>query len=169
MRINHWTKPSRHKNSGKLGARAVVVPDDDHGWAARYEIDTHGMSADEVVAKLAQLETRHERWAQRLTTLGAVLGVEIVVENATYRLVDCTIPANSSTLIIGVREVVGSQERVVDGFPALIPFGPIENVPSNEAILDEVRRMLAASLEVTDAHEKFKAKVIEAKARGGGR
>lgn len=164
MRIVGWSKVTKHRRSRKLGARAFVVPTNAHGWDARYEIDTHGLSPAQVADKLAKLEVRHEKWARRISGFGALLDVEVVVEGEIYRIADCTIPAgrpfDDAELIVGIRHVTQTGElQRVPGWPIRLRFNSIDDVWPDARIIQEVRNRLQTSREERAADNAYKSRL----------
>ena len=169
MKEEHkWGVPTRDPKTGHLGAR-MFARHAHNGWEARYEVDSHGKTSSEIAAYLVELDARHQRWAERMTGLQSLLGVEIAVSRETFRITGATIPPRSQEqhfLIVGVRRVDGEQLRKVDGFPLKIRLRSIDDCPSNEEIIEEITVNLNAESGVAAAHEEFVGKVARKIADG---
>jgi hypothetical protein len=140
---------------GQIGARVEV-----HLPGVTRSFDSHGMTSNQVVAKIAEIEAQHAIRTGRLTGFRAIQGSEIVRGGKTYRVVDCTIMDGGVTLYLDVRLVDGSEMRRVDGFPIKKAYHLLSSVPPDAEVAAMVRAALPEDSEaVQKAHEEFVAKV----------
>lgn len=161
MKIN-FSRPYRRKDK-RLGARARVTATH-KGFDAPYAFDTHGMTAEEVAARISAVQRHHERRADRLTGFIAVRGREYVRNGDVYRIVDCTIldngrPDGPVQLYVDVRRIVGSQMLAVDGFPLKQRYTDVQEVPPDGAIVQMVENELPVPEDIGAKHEAFTRRV----------
>lgn len=157
-----WGNVTRHPKSGELGARAVVRAKLG-GWEATYYVHTHGKNSATVADEIAALDDHHAAWVARLTDCAAELDTEFVIGGETFRVTDFTIPVcqpgRRPRVIVAVARIVGPQWRTAAGFPMTFRYDSIADIPTNAAIISEVRAQLEARDEAAVAHETFIGKV----------
>ena len=156
-----WGTPTRHTKTDQLGARAFVTFEAG-SWIARHEIDSHGMSADDLTEHIATLQRRHDLWAETMDSLSEMLGVDVTVGGKIFRITDCTIPPRLTErhiLVLGVRLVDGTELRKVAGWPIHIELRRLADVPSREEMAEMIERRLTEQQSVVDAHADFIGKV----------
>jgi hypothetical protein len=168
-----FSSPSRHSRTKELGARAFVKIDDRGRWHGHYHFDTHGMSPARTAAKIRDISDRHDKWASRMTGFAGVLNVEIVISGVVYRIVDCTIPNDGPyehvQLHLAVRKVDGESLQKLDGWPLVLQYNSITDVPPNEQIIGVVRARLLEQADKKNKHDKYVRDVeaLVAEARDG--
>jgi hypothetical protein len=150
--------PYRRKD-GQIGSQAeVTISGHPEGWSGFYRFDTHGMTPAQVIDKGKEIKAYHEAKATRLT---GFRGVQGVVLQSAYQIVDCTIFDRDVTLYLDVRKVAldGVQEKV-HGFPIELRYYSMDKVPTDKEILEIVSAALPKFQDdVTSAHDAFVAKV----------
>lgn len=149
------SSPTR-RTDGQIGARAIVDVKHADNWNQQYGFDTHGMSSDAVVAKVAEITAYHDSKAARLTAFRKIQGQDVKLGGAAYRIVDCTIFDNGVTLYLDVRR----DGAKVPGFPVRIQCYEIGKVPDDETIMKLLTSRLPVEAdEIETAHAEFAAKV----------
>jgi len=161
----------RDPRTGELGARVIVRVDG--SYAGRYSFDTHGMSPDDVTAKIAELQVYHDKKCARLAGFAGVIGVEFVIGGRVFRIIDCTITevGGQPELYVDVRELVGN-ERVPAGsdFPLRLRFASIGDVHENATIVALARGLAQSQIDTAAAHAAFTSRVttLMRPAKAGG-
>lgn len=148
--------PVSRDPAGKLGARAFVDTNE-NGWTGVYEFDTHGLSPQGVEATLAAIAVYHQKKAARLSTFGAVRGVESVISKRLFRIIDCTLweEGGDALLFVDVKEIIGQEARGVAGFPLRQRFANVDDVPDNTTIVGLAFAVASDRVVVEQAHADF--------------
>ena len=167
MRKVTFDKPTKRRD-GKVGAHCLVELKSG-GWCGEYAIDTHGLTPEETVDRIAKVEEYHAKKAAKLTQYRPLQGVEFVSLSEVYRITDCTVReiGTDVELYLNVRypyfEMVNGvsveQTRCVPGFPKRIVAPTVDELPTNEQITEMVRVALAAETSVEDKHESYVQRV----------
>lgn len=167
-------KPYRRKGDKRLGARARVIVEHS-GWSAPYEFDTHGLDEEATAAKVQAIETHHEKRAARLTGFLSIRGREYTRGTDLLRVVDCTLddfgrPDGIVLLYIDVRRIVNDAMRPVLGFPIKRRYTSVNDVPTDQEIVQMIEAELPEPEDVQTKHADF-TKKVEAlvKERGKGK
>lgn len=84
--------------SGKVGA-TVRLNLADGGWNGHYRFETHGMTDDEILAKIAAVTQRHQARAARMNGFAAI-NRDLVVSGSAFRLVDLTIADQGTDVVL---------------------------------------------------------------------
>lgn len=155
--------PSRRK--GQIGALAEIRTEA-NGYTQTYAFNTHGMTSDAVVARVAELEAYHDAKTGLLVTLRGLLGTEFTVGDESFRIVDCTIFDKGVTLYVDVRNISQDSVQKVAGFPMRVSYRSLDAIPDEAAILAmTTARIPEPAAVIAAAHAVFVGKVT---AKRGG-
>lgn len=174
-KIIAWSNVTAHPETGKLGARAKLKVARG-GWEAHYHLDSHGKNPARVADDLDAIEQHHDAWAARQTEACTAQGAEFTIGADLYRVVDFTIPPREMgqrfRVLVGVRRVEAGDRLVkVEGFPLVLWYDSISEIPPNASIIAEVRSRLEVRTAEREAHRDFTGRVereLEQRGRGRG-
>lgn len=140
--------------AARIGARFPKV----------YSFPTHGMTADEVVARIRALEQRHAAKEARLVEIQAIVGPSA---RPGFTITDAIIRDRGATdveIVVFAKDARGAAAK---GFPLRLVRPTVEELPQPAAILALVEAMIAADEEERMAQDALEAAVRE-QLEGGG-
>ena len=153
---------------GRKGGRLKITTPTGEPWAGVYSLDTHGLSAEQVNAKVARLETHHAKKSARFTGFRSVCAAPFEVADQPFRITDCVLldvgePGGDVELRIYARRrninlpelsgVAETRSEAADGerigrpfFPIIIAADDVDALPSDEDIVALVQNRIADML-----------------------
>ena len=147
---------------GQVGSHVEIHlhAEADHEWSGVYRFASHGMTADQFLARVAELKAYHAAKMGRLNGFRELRMRDIVVDGTKYRIMDINIIERGSDveLRLGVYEIgaLGHQSLAFTmGAKDGLIYPSIDAVPADVVIEVTVRRRISVLALHAAAHASF--------------
>lgn len=153
---------------GKVGSRVELHlhAETAEEWSGVYKFASHGMTADQFMARVAELKAYHVAKMQRLNGFRDLKMKDIVTQGVKYRIIEANIVERGSDveLRLGVYEIgsLGHQRLAFTmGAKNGLIYPSIDAVPADVVIEVTVRMRIVELAMRAALHESFVAQLAE--------
>lgn len=180
MKVLLASKGVSRNRLGQKGARLQIITPDGEKWAGVYTIDTHGLSDDQIEARVEMISARHAAKSERFDGFRTLCAETFEVGGSLFRVADCRLvdvgkPGGDVELSIYAMRMNedGSKGTRLPRpwFPLVIAVSDISALPSDTEIQSLAAARITESLGDEEENEQLLARfrTLETVFRSGGR
>lgn len=134
-------------------------------WSGTYHVDTHGKTADEILAAIERVQKHHIAKSDCLNRFAELVVTPITVGVEVYTWTDATVfeRGDDVELYLAVKAADGSRPKCL---PLKLSFRACADIPSNSEIAARVQLAIAAEVQSASDHQSI-LDSVEAMLKGG--